>query len=234
MSDKLIMLVNFAVAPDQEPQFNQFYHHTFLPHMAKESPEISSIRRFEEFGVGGTLRWYDKQFLTLYHLDSKATAESANAMFERQSVNEVVKEFRVWKDKALHNFSRVTFKQSWTHRRNPTDGELAGHPFFLWQLEMKPELDTEFQKWYQNEYLPLQVAEIPTWVAASRYESVQRDPIRRLTVFEAADEAGLFRCLTDLRSAHRIEQNYEWQKRVAPAVTWQDATSFRPIYRWPD
>jgi hypothetical protein len=67
-----------------------------------------------------------------------------------------------------------------------------------------------------------------------RYQSVGATPVRHLTFFETAHEPGLMRSLEDLRSNHRIEQNYEWQKRVEPAVSWQDASSFRPIYRLPD
>jgi len=101
-------------------------------------------------------------------------------------------------------------------------------------LEMKPELDAGFQQWYEQDYLPLQVAEIPTWVGCRRYTSVGTQQSRHLTVFETSDETTLSRSLQDLRAVHRIEQNLEWQKRVEPAVTWQDASTFRPIFRWPD
>jgi hypothetical protein len=99
---------------------------------------------------------------------------------------------------------------------------------------MQPEHDLEFQRWYENEYLPLQVADIPTWSSVRRYQSQGQAPVRHLTLFEAAHEPALTRSIEDLRSNHRIEQNYEWQKRVEPAVSWHDASSFRAIYRWPD
>ncbi len=98
---------------------------------------------------------------------------------------------------------------------------------------MRPEVDVEFQEWYEQQYLPLQIAEIPTWSGAVRYKSAGREPIRHLTFFETADETTLVRCLTDLRAASRIEDNYEWQNRVEPGVSWHDATSFRPIFRFP-
>lgn len=228
---KAIHLVQFSVLPEKESEFNAFYHQQFLPQLHKHSPELDRIRRYEESGVGGTLRWYHKQFLTIYELKSGA-GENIDQIFERPTVQEVVKQFRTYKESALHNFSRITFQPTWAHQRQLTpsfDG-----PFFLWQLEMKPEMDAEFQRWYEEQYLPLQIAEIPTWTGARRFRSEKKEPVRHLTFFETRDETALARSLTDLRGGNRIEQNYEWQRRVEPAVVWHDATSFRPIYRWPD
>lgn len=229
-----LIVINFSVNPDAEVEFNRFYHREFLPHLHKESPEIKNIRRYEEFGFGASSRWYNKQFLTIYQLSAIDALGAVDAIFERAAVNDVVKKFREWKDKALQNFSRINYRQTWTHQRNSADGMLSGRPFFLWQHEMKDDLDKDFQSWYEQKYLPLQIAEIPTWAGAHRYESVGKLPVRRLTFFEANDEKTFARCLSDLRSNHRVSENLEWQKKVEAAVTWQDASSFRPFYRWPD
>lgn len=229
-----LVLINFSVNPEAESEFNRFYHHEFLPHLLKESPEIKNVRRYEEFGVAGSLRWYNKQFLTVYQLTVPEAIAQADAIFGRPAVSDVVKTFRDWKDKALRNFSRITFQHTWSHQRKPVDGAFSGRPFFLWQLEMKPELDKDFQDWYAQFYLPRQISEVPTWSGANRYESVGKEPTRHLTFFEAPDESTFLRCLSDLRAAHRIEENLAWQKRVESAVTWQDTTSFRPFFRWPD
>lgn len=226
-----ILIVALSVPPDKETDFNEFYQHQFLPRVIDETPEFVRVVRYEEFAVGGTLRWYNKQYLTIYELSSEDAIAGCDSFFGRPAVVEVVMEFRRWKDEHLKNFSRIAYKPGWAHRRQ---SQLAGAPWmFLWQLEMKPDLDASFQTWYQDEYLPLQVADIG-WSGCHRYESVGKDPLRHLTMFEAADEAALSRCLTDLRSAHRISENYRWQERVEPAVTWHDATSFKPVYRWPD
>jgi hypothetical protein len=226
-----ILVVGLSVPPDKEPRFNEFYNHCFLPKLLKETPEFIRVTRFEEFGVGGTLRWYNKQFLTIYELESEECISKVDSLFGRPAVADVVKTFREWKDNELKNFSRITYRHTWIHaRRMPS----AGWPWmFVWQLETKPEMDAEFQTWYQNDYLPLQVASI-NWTGCRRYASVDRDPRRHLTLFEAADEANLVRCLIDLRSPHRVNQNYAWQERVGQAVNWHDATSFKPIYRFPD
>jgi len=90
-----------------------------------------------------------------------------------------------------------------------------------------------FQEWYEEKYLPLQLADIPGWCACRRYSSVNRDPLRHLTIFEAQDESTLSQCLKDLRALHRVAQNREWKRRLEPAVNWHDATSFRCIFRMP-
>jgi len=228
-----LVLDGFSVSPASESEFNQFYHHEFLPKLEEASPEIANLRRFEEFALGGSARWYRKQFLTIYQLTDGTTAEQADAMFGKPEVKDVVLRFRERSEEVVSNFSRTTFLPGWCHAR--TNGQLHfTGPMFFWQLEMKPELDAAFQKWYEQDYLPLQVAEIPTWAGCRRYKSVGTPQSRHLTVFETSDESTLSRSLQDLRAVHRIEQNLEWQKRVEPAVTWQDASTFRPIFRWPD
>lgn len=64
------MVVSLSVPPEKEAEFNAFYQHTFLAAMLRDCPEIRSIRRYEEMGTSGTLRWYDKQFLTIYEMAS--------------------------------------------------------------------------------------------------------------------------------------------------------------------
>jgi hypothetical protein len=227
-----LILVNFSVPQDVAPKFTAFYHHEFLPRIMEHSPDIHNIRRFEEFGVGASLRWYNKQYLTIYQLkDSDAVAQS-DAIFQNAGVEAVVKRFREWKDSSLRNFSRITFVPRWTHKRQTAD-DFSG-PMFVWQHELKSEFDAQFQKWYQEEYLPLQIADIPSWSGCRRYISHGTEQTRHLTIFETTNEETLARAHEDLRSPHRIDANYEWQRRVEPAVIWHDATSFRPYYRWPD
>lgn len=228
-----IMVVTLSVAPEKEGEFSEFYHHQFLPAMLQEVPEIKSIRRYEELAISGTLRWYNKQFLTIYELNPDAKLDRVDEYFTLTTLKEVMAEFTQWKTNTLRNFTRITYTPTWQHERKTWDGLFGSRPFFLWSHEMKPELDQEFQNWYEKDYLPLQVADISTWDCVHRYKSENRDPVRHLTFFEAADEAVLTRCLTELRASNRIAENYRWQKRVDAAVVWHDATSFRPIYRRP-
>ncbi len=228
-----IMLITLSVAPEKEGEFNEFYHHRFLPGILASAPEIISIRRYGELNVSGSLRWYNKQYVTIYEFRDAESINKGDEIFGREGIKDLVMEFQTWKNNDLRNFSRITYTPRWEHERLPADGHFSNRPFLLWSLEMKPEFDQEFQDWYEKQYLPLQVADIPGWVACRRYTSVNRDPVRHLTIFESLDENTLMRCLEDLRALHRVGQNREWKRRVDPAVQWHDATSFSCIYRRP-
>lgn len=228
-----IMLITLAVAPEKEGEFNEFYHHRFLPGMLLSAPEIKTIRRYEELNVSGSLRWYNKQYITIYELENREVIDKSDEIFQRSGVKDLVTEFQNWKTNDLKNFSRISYLPRWEHERMPADGRFGNRPFLLWSLEMKAELDDQFQNWYENQYLPLQIADIPGFVAVRRYSSVGKSPVRHLTIFEAQDESALLKCLNDLRALHRTGQNREWKRRLDPAVSWHEATSFSCFYRRP-
>lgn len=143
MSEQLLMLVSLRIAPAQEAAFNDFYHHRYLPALLRNAPEIEAVWRYEEFGVTGSLRWFNKQYLTQYLL--------------------------------------------------------------------KP----------------------PAWAATRRYQSVDREPMRVHTVYEVESVAALDEAFGLMRAPHRFGSNADWDAWVGDAIRWQDATSFRPIYRAP-
>jgi len=228
-----IMVITLSVAPEKEGEFNEFYHHRFLPRILTSAPEIASIRRYEELNVSGSLKWYNKQYVTIYEFANREGIERSDAIFQRTEMKDLVTEFGNWKTNDLRNFSRISYNPRWEHERIPIDGRFANRPFLIWSHEMKPQYDEQFQDWYENNYLPLQVADMPNWVAVRRYSGVNREPLRHLTLFEAADETTLMKSLKDLRALHRTSQNREWKRRVDAAVDWHDATSFTCIYRRP-
>lgn len=228
-----IIVVSLSVAPEQHAAFTEFYHHHFLPTMLKETPEIIRIKRFEELGGGGSLRLYNKQTLTIYELHQDYDVFKFDELFARPSLKEAIETFGNWKSKSLRNFSRIAYQQSWSSERNASREPFQDSGLFLFGLDMKPSLDQNFQTWYETEYLPLQIADIPGWTGARRFTSVNREQSRTLTFFEAADEDAVTRCLKDLRAAHRINQNYEWQKRVEEGSSWHESISLREIYRRP-
>ena len=233
MAASPIMVVSLSVAPEQHAAFTEFYQHQFLPKMVEAVPDIQCIRRYEEQGSGGTQRLYNKQTITIYELTPESDLSKVDSFFELPALQETVQTFQHWKSKSLRNFSRITYTQRWESDRSSSQQPFLSNSFFLWALEMKPGPDEEFQSWYENVYLPLQIADIPNWTGVRRYVSTNRDQKRYLTFFEADDEEGLARCLKDSRAAHRINQNYEWQKRVEEGAVWQESTSFRAIYRKP-
>lgn len=228
--DSNLVLVSFGISPQVEVEFNRFYHRSFLPALLKQSPEIDRIIRYEEFTPGGSLRWYNKPFLTFYQLAPAVEVEQVEQIFSREAVGDLVKEFGQWKTNHLVDFSRVTYSPRWLHKRSRSYLNSFTGPLFVWQHEANADKEDEFEQWYENDYLPLQIAEIPTWSGARRFYCKDRTPVRYLTVFETDNEVTLTRSMTDLRSPQRLSENMLWQKRAEEAIAWQDAATFRPIF----
>jgi hypothetical protein len=94
-----------------------------------------------------------------------------------------------------------------------------------------------FERWYEEIYLPRNVADVPLWSGCRRYESVGRAPSRQLTIYEAADTASLAGALEQMRAPHRMAENAswkDWDSGIDPAIVHEDATSFRAVFRYPD
>ncbi|HEY9756500.1 MAG TPA: hypothetical protein V6C97_15135 [Oculatellaceae cyanobacterium] len=232
MSGNPIMVVSLSVAPEQHAAFTEFYHHQFLPALVAEVPQIKCIRRYEEVG-GVTHRLYNKQTITIYELKEDTDLTTVDSFFKLPSLKSVVDKFANWKSKSLRNFSRDNYKIFWQSERGAHLTDFPDGGFHLWSLECRSDKDDEFQSWYQNVYLPLQIADIPSWSRVTRFRSFGREQPRFLTFFETRDEEALLRCLKDSRAAHRINQNYEWQRQVEECATWQESASFRAIYKKP-
>ncbi len=77
MSNRTIIIVSFSVDTEKEVEFNDFYHHHYIPKLMSVVPEIESARRYQEHNVDGNLRYYNKQFLTIYECASEEDAQKA-------------------------------------------------------------------------------------------------------------------------------------------------------------
>jgi hypothetical protein len=79
----------------------------------------------------------------------------------------------------------VVYHETYQHEREQWDGPFGSRPFFIVTVEVKPEVEPEFRTWYEGEYLPKIMVDVPTWAACRRYTSVDLIPTRYLTVYEA-------------------------------------------------
>jgi hypothetical protein len=73
-------------------------------------------------------------------------------------------------------------------------------------------------------------------VACRRYSSEGRAPQRHLTIYEAPDLPGLDDALDTMRAPFRMTENMAWKQWDTgdnPAITWEDAATFKPIFRKP-
>jgi hypothetical protein len=233
LAQRAIIIVSLQVQPKDEAAFTDFYHHAYIPRLLQVVPEITSARRYEEWGVEGSLAWFSKRFLSVYELACADLAGDVEALLGRAGREAEKAEWERWRGSALRNVQRTVYRETWAHDRMPCDGRFGNRPFFVVSVETGSERREAFRAWYEELYLPKIMADVPTWAAARRYTSVGRSPALYQTVYEAADEAGLIRSFQLMRAPYRYGSNAEWNAWVGNAITWQDATSYRPIFRMP-
>jgi hypothetical protein len=230
--EHVIYMVSVTVDPDHETEFNRYYHSQHIPTVLEAASELRSARRYAEFGVDGSLRWYRRRLLAIYECRDGADLDRLSAEGALPPGHPERDAWQEWVASHLHDVDRRVYRQNYTHPRRAWDGPFGSRPFFMVTADISDEHEPEFASWYEGEYLPRNVAEVPDWAAVRRYRS-HGAPRRTFVVYEAQDEEGLARCLTAMRGAARVEENLAWH-RWDDAISYQDAATFRPIYRWPD
>jgi hypothetical protein len=228
-----IMIVSLRIAPEKEAEFNEFYHHRYIPKLLEIVPEIQVARRYEEYGVAGSLKWFTKRFLTVYEIASEAVLDAAIEGLSRPGREAERTEWNRWKTSYLKDLSRVAYRQIYAHDRITCDVAFGSRPFFMVTVEVKSESEPKFRSWYEGEYLPKILADVPTWAACRRYSSVDREPVHFHTIYEVQGLGDLEESFALMRSPHRYGSNAAWDEWVGPAITAQDASSYRPIFRRP-
>ncbi|RUR84935.1 DUF4286 family protein [Chlorogloeopsis fritschii PCC 9212] len=233
MVGKPLMTVSLRVDPEAEAGFNEFYHHVYIPRLLEVIPELISARRYEEYGVEGSLKWFTKQFLTIYEFGSEALIDTGIKALNRAGREAEKETWKRWGTNHLHDVRNITYRETYAHERVSWDGAFGSRILFIVTVEVKPEQEPEFRRWYEEEYLSKIMADVPTWAACRRYTSVNAVPTRYLTIYEAASQTELERSFALMRSPHRFGSNADWNSWVGRAITYQDASSFRPIFRRP-
>lgn len=226
-----LYVVSVSVDPDHEADFNTYYHRDHIPAVFVECRNVNSAWRYEQFGVDGSLQWYDRRFHTLYTLEPGLNLEQLSRNGILAQDHPALASWRTWQSH-LHNVERAAYRVVYEHSRSPWDGPFGSRPFFLVIADISEQDEPDFARWYHQEYLPRNVAEVPTWAAVRRYESVGRERRRTFVVYEAWDQPGLARSLALMRGASRIGENLDWH-RWERVIAYQDAGTFRPIFRWP-
>jgi hypothetical protein len=231
-----VIVVSFRLDVEKEAPFSEFYHHRYLPNLMRDVPEIKSARRYQEHHVTGSLRYYAKQFLTLLDCGSPWAEQNALAAIQSRS-GEDEAEWRRWQGSAVRDLDPpCIYRQRWSHPRTPLDGPFGSRPFFMVSVELRAEHAQKFHDWYEQDYLPKNVADVVAWVACRRYSSEGRDPQRHLAIYEAPDLPGLDDALDAMRAPFRMTENMAWKQWDTgdnPIITWEDAATFKPIFRRP-
>lgn len=238
MQKKAIILISLSVNTEKEAEFNSFYHHVYIPKLMEVIPEMESVRRYEENNVDGTLRYYSKQFLTIYECASEKDAQQAlQAIYNRSGRENEKSQWQEWEERCLYNLkSACIYTQRYEHPRIPWDGNFGSRPFFMVSVEVTQEKQKNFNTWYEQNYLPKNLADVTTWAACRRYTNQGKTTSKDFTIYEAWDLNGLQQSLESMRSYSRLQENASWKQWDSgenPAIIWEDATSFKPIFRFP-
>ncbi|MBX9942729.1 MAG: hypothetical protein K2Y40_01505 [Reyranella sp.] len=231
MSGRPIVVASLQIDAEKEAAFSAFYHHRHLPALMRQVPEIVSARRYQEHHVEGSLKYYRKQFLTILECATPAAAELVRAAVDQASAA-APDEAAALRDGP----PACVYVERWAHPRAPADGAFGSRPFFMVSVEVEARRAQAFNDWYEQVYLPRNVADVPLWAACRRYGSVGRTPARHLTIYESHDLSGLDHSLEMMRAPYRLEENMSWKQwdtGSEPAITWEDAATFRPIFRNP-
>ena len=231
MSTSALIVVSFRLDVEQEAPFSEFYHHRYIPTLMADVPAIKSARRYQEHHVTGSLKYYRKQFLTLFECESVESAHRALGAIGSDP------EWEKWQASAIHDLDPpCVYRQRWAHPRGAPDGPFGSRPFFMVSVELRADQAQPFHDWYEQDYLPKNVADVPSWVACRRFSSEGREPVRHLAIYEAVDLPGLDDSLDMMRAPFRMPENMAWKRWDSgdrPAITWEDAATYKPIFRRP-
>ena len=233
MPGRPLVVESFRLDVEQEAPFSASYHHEFLPAVFGDAGGVRGTWRYQEHQVTGSLRYYRKQFFTFHECESRADAEALIEILGRRTADGAM---GVWAGSIVEAEPPCLYVERWAHPRMPLDGIFGSRPFFMVSVELQPGREQAFDDWYEAEYLPRNVADVPGWVACRRYSSVGRTPARHHAIYEAADLHGLDESLEAMRAPFRLAENMAWKRwdtGAGAAISWEDAAMFRPIYRRP-
>ena len=94
-----MIVVAFRLDVEKEAPFSEFYHHRYIPNLMRDVPTIKSARRYQEHHVTGSLKYYSKQFLTLFECDS--SQEVLKGLHGRSGRADDQAEWQKWQAEAI-------------------------------------------------------------------------------------------------------------------------------------
>ena len=91
------------------------------------------------------------------------------------------------------------------------------------QMTAKPEHEAEFNRWYENEYIPAFVRDIPGIVRGRRFATLSPDAggaNTYLTIYEFKDEAALHKGLDVMKSRESWRNLWkEWEGKAVASIS---------------
>lgn len=228
MSAAPILLVNLTVDEDREAEFNDFYHHVYIPTFLRVIPEFKTARRYVSTEAASP-----RQFLTLYEFASAEVVDGGMAAMDRPGREAERAKFHEWEATHVHGLTSVVYRETYRHARVPADGAWGRRPIYLVTYQVRSEQEPAFGAWYESEYIPRLMADVPGYVGCRRYLSQNAQPTTHLTVYEIAALPEVDQAIADMRSPWRTGENTAWHHWEEAAVPSIEAGVFRPIFQRP-
>jgi len=91
------------------------------------------------------------------------------------------------------------------------------------QMDVSPELEKEFNDWYDTEHVPL-LMRVPGWMASRRFIRIQGNAPKYLALYELESPAVLD------RSEHEATHKTEWYRRLRPHFENFSALLYERLY----
>jgi len=141
--------------------------------------------------------------------------------------------FHEWETSHVHGVHPVVYSETYRHSREPSDGAWGRRPMYLVTYQVRAEQEPAFTAWYESDYIPRLMADVPAYAACRRYASRSAEPTTYLTVYEIASLPEVDTALADMGAPWRTSQNLAWHHWEEAAVPSIEANVFRPIFSWP-
>jgi hypothetical protein len=228
MHGNSILLVSLTVAQEHEAEFNDFYHHAYIPKFLQVIPEFCTARRYVSTGDAQM-----RQYLSLYEFASPDVVDAGMAAMDRPGREAERSTFHDWETNHVQGVQSVVYSETYRHSREPADGAWGRRPMYLVTYQVRPEMEPAFSAWYESDYIPHLMADVPGYAACRRYASRGSDPQTYLTVYEIASLPEVDVALADMGAPWRTSQNRAWHHWEEAAVPVIAANVFRLIFSRP-
>jgi len=196
------------IAPEAEREFNEWYNTEHIPQLLGV-PGFLSGRRYQ--AVEG-----EPKYLALYELTGPEVLKSDAFRQVRESPT-------AWSKKMIPLFRNTAIGEyrtifSCTNYPVPENAEFV----LTVRLNIPPELESEFNQWYNIDHLPALVS-VPGVYGARRYQAVQGEP-KYLAVYEM-NNAGVPKS-----AAWDKARNTDWTLKMRPNLKDPRVIVSRRIY----
>ncbi|MEE8291442.1 MAG: DUF4286 family protein [Candidatus Tectomicrobia bacterium] len=169
---KHLLTVYADIPAEIEDDFNNWYNSQHIPERLAISGFHSAVRYESLKG--------DPKYLALYELEDASVLETPEYAKLRENANDWDKRITPKLQVAARNIYETIFACG--------DAPNAHTPFLLSvRLDIAPEVEDEFNQWYNEDHLP-KLAAVPGVACARRYRSLSGNGTKYLALYELEND----------------------------------------------